>query len=685
MERGDLYKAFLSYSHDDRHWAAWLHRSLEAYRVPRGLIDTNTLSGTVPPRVRPIFRDRDDMSSASDLSNTIRRALAESENLIVLCSPDAAASRWVNKEIREFAQQGRIDHIFCVIVGGDSDEDCFPAALAEIGVTEPLAADLRRWADGKQLAKLKLIAGLLGLPLDQLRRRDLRKRRRLWTVMTAAGVLLATIVIIAVSARISAEQRRNSGESLVAYKLTELRTLLEVKEDPTNLTRLQQWDATELTGLIATAESVQGTLSASALARREDGIALWKSGHHDEAMGAFLESWALMAEEFHRDRENRSAFFELGQAEYWIGRVHLDQGDLESASIAFTAYAEITRQLIQLEPENAEWVLEMSYALTNLGNPQLARGTGRPEHTLKLMQSALEYNQIALILKPDSFNYRSELGQSLLNLADAQRNVCDLEGALHSQAEGIILERGLLQGDVSNPERMLRLAYALSGYAGVRRLQGETADAVAHLERSLELIETAAGQFSLSRTMERLVLERKLDIARFLAMQRRYDEAGTILDAMADSWRYFRENQPTKDFRTTSMFVEHGLLTAQLAGARGDKLISAQILLRTLGELVVLFSADVSQKEAGYLLTRAVFHYWQVSRELPPERYMKLLPNYESRNVSACREAVSAMQKAIMLGSMERASDLSSYLQNKGYREASFVRLCKTYDLCNLE
>ena len=50
----------------------------------------------------------------------------------------------------------------------------------------PLAADVRKWADGKQLAKLKLIAGLLDLPLDQLRRRELQKRRKTMALMLAA-------------------------------------------------------------------------------------------------------------------------------------------------------------------------------------------------------------------------------------------------------------------------------------------------------------------------------------------------------------------------------------------------------------------------------------------------------------------------------------------------------------------
>ena len=191
------YKAYISYSHRDERWARWLHRALESYSVPRNLVGNKTNAGRVPARIKPVFRDRDDLTSSSDLSSNIKQALTESENLIVICSPDAVASRWVNEEIRQFARLGRADRIFCIIVGDNSADDgsvsdSFPAALAEIGIKEPLAADVRKWADGKHIARLKLIAGLLGIRLDQLRQRDLQRRRKR-QILAGLGIL-ATLI-----------------------------------------------------------------------------------------------------------------------------------------------------------------------------------------------------------------------------------------------------------------------------------------------------------------------------------------------------------------------------------------------------------------------------------------------------------------------------------------------------------
>ena len=175
------FKAFISYSHRDRAWSAWLQRALEAYRIPKRLVGSKSEFGPVPRRLTPVFRDREDLPSASDLSGKVKEALEASEALIVVCSPASAGSKWVNEEIRYFRSLGREDRIFALIVDGDPQPDdpgqqCFPSALTtglDGTSCEPLAADSRKWADGKLLAKLKIVSGILGIRLDELRQRNI--------------------------------------------------------------------------------------------------------------------------------------------------------------------------------------------------------------------------------------------------------------------------------------------------------------------------------------------------------------------------------------------------------------------------------------------------------------------------------------------------------------------------------
>ena len=200
------YRAFLSYSHRDAKWADWLHKALESYRPPKILVGTTTARGPVPKRLTPIFRDREELASATDLGAVINDALQQSACQIVVCSPQAAKSHWVNEEIIAFKRLGGEDRIFCLIVAGEPnatdqpaavEEECFPPALRyRLGTdgllsdarTEPIAADARPGKDGKHRAKLKLIAGVLGLGYDALRRREQQRRNRRLFALTCAAL-----------------------------------------------------------------------------------------------------------------------------------------------------------------------------------------------------------------------------------------------------------------------------------------------------------------------------------------------------------------------------------------------------------------------------------------------------------------------------------------------------------------
>src|ERR1700677_2488001 len=201
------YRAFLSYSHDDTAWAKWLHRALENYRIDKDLVGRETALGPVPKTLRPIFRDREDFPAGHSLADQTVKALEASQFLIVICSPRAARSKYVDEEIRRFKALGRAARGIPVIVDGepgDLQRECFPPAVRfKVGpgadlTSEregPLAADARPQGDGKETAKLKLVAGLLGLGLDEIKRRAERARRR--QILLRFGSAAFVLVLLA--------------------------------------------------------------------------------------------------------------------------------------------------------------------------------------------------------------------------------------------------------------------------------------------------------------------------------------------------------------------------------------------------------------------------------------------------------------------------------------------------------
>ena len=93
------YSAFISYSHDDRSWARWLHKRLESYRVPKSLVGHTTPFGIIPRRLYPIFLDRDELATSANLTESVRQKVAQSACLIVVCSLASARSRLVQEEM----------------------------------------------------------------------------------------------------------------------------------------------------------------------------------------------------------------------------------------------------------------------------------------------------------------------------------------------------------------------------------------------------------------------------------------------------------------------------------------------------------------------------------------------------------------------------------------------------------
>ena len=231
MEEQYAYRAFISYSHADEPIARWLHKALETYRLPGNLSTKKSL--------RPIFRDLDELSASSSLSDSITSALRASEYLIVICSRAGASSKWVNEEARYFRDLGRSDKILCLITDdspGISISEFLPASLRSADTGEPLAADLRPGGDGKENARLKLVAALLSVPLDTLKQRDFQRRKRRLLLVASAAVLgmavTSGLAAYAMFQRDRAEEQRMLAEEETRRANETVDTLIEVLRLP---------------------------------------------------------------------------------------------------------------------------------------------------------------------------------------------------------------------------------------------------------------------------------------------------------------------------------------------------------------------------------------------------------------------------------------------------------------------
>lgn len=483
------YKAFISYSHADASQAQRLHRKLENFRPP----DTQRKKWPL----RPIFLDRSELSSSPDLSESIEKALHASNALIVICSPAAAASRWVNEEILFYKRLGR-SSIFPIVVDGEPGAECFPEALrfqldADGALSskpaEPLAADARKGRDGSD-AILKVAAGLLDVPFDRLKLRQQRRRVR-QALAVAAGatamlVLTTFLAVTAILAKKDAEQRRDQAESLIAFMLGDLRGRVQevgrldvldgVGEQA--LAYFSSLDDTELTS---------EAMLTRATALRQIGEVRVAQGLTSDGLIAFNEALELLSTTSTDDEAVR--LFELGQVNYWIADAYFKALDLEQAQVYIERYLDISRQLVAMEPANADYQLELMYAESNLGT--LAFRANEVDKARAYFENAVAVMRGLLEQQPGDEN-RMELARSVSWLGAVEASVGAFSAALDWYEEELALTREL---EVANsaPGSRHELARALMTLGQTFHQSGQLDKSITAIDESVQIYRDLAA------------------------------------------------------------------------------------------------------------------------------------------------------------------------------------------------
>lgn len=555
------YHAFISYSHQDKAWADWLHKALETYRVPTRLVGTQTAAGTIPRRLTPIFRDRDELASATDLGRKVNEALQQAANLIVICSPRSAASRWVQSEVQAFKQLGRSERIFCLIVDGEPNasdvpgreaEECFAPALRfrldangqpTTERTEPIAADARAGKDGRRKAKLKLIAGMLDIGFDSLKQRELQRRNRRMTAITAlALIVMAATTTLAIAAlfarhaadvaRIDAERRQKQAEDLVDFMLGDLNDKLYQVErldimeavddkamayfaslptkDVTGQALEQRAKAFEKIGKVRqlqghlpealtsfqAAAKIDNALAASApadTARQLQyartlsfiGYTYWYQGQLDAAQKGFDQAQNILLHAAQHAPNDLALQFELEMLDNNIGHVMEARGQLDESAVPYSNALALSKKLVAADPNNSQWAVELGGAHNNLGKLALLHGDLATAITEYSADDTIESTLSARDPKDNSqrdtmLTVHAILGRTLALAGE------DATGTRYLQ-QAVEMAAGLIKDNPDNNDLREDLARYTQQLARLKRLNGDLDSARALTAQALSM------------------------------------------------------------------------------------------------------------------------------------------------------------------------------------------------------
>jgi tetratricopeptide (TPR) repeat protein len=494
------YWAFISYSNQDEVIAGWLHRALETYVLPRRLVGRETRFGAAPRRLRPIFRDREELTADADLLDRVDDALRDSAYLIVVCSPAAARSAWVEEEIVRFKTVNGAERVLAVIVDGEpwmsqvpgrEADECFPASLrvrvAPDGAlskerVDPIAADLRPGKDGKRLVRLKLVARMLEVGLDDLVQREAQRRQSQFAALAASGFAVAAVTgglaIAALAAGAEARKERGQAEALVEFMLVDLRKKLEPEG------RLDVLDAVASRALGYYGSQRRADMDADALGRRARVLHLLgaiddKRGELAAALKTFQEAQATTAELLAREPDNPQRIFEHAQSVFWVGYIADRRGQEPAAEAQFRQYKALADRLVAIDPNSDAWRTEVGYANSNLGT--LLLHEGRADAAAEAFSKALAMSRLHMRGAPGDRDAADDLAQSYANLSDADRARGRLDDALRERQAERAIYQAILKDRPNDNEAAEALLVETQATADILKMKGQVRRSVTEL------------------------------------------------------------------------------------------------------------------------------------------------------------------------------------------------------------
>lgn len=590
------YRAFISYSHTDTAWGDWLQKALETYTIPKRLVGQTTGAGVVPKRLTPIFRDRDELASAHDLSTKVGEALALAANLIVICSPRSAGSRWVNDEVLAYKRLGHSERIFCIIVDGEPNatslagresEECFcPALRFQMGEdgnltdsqAEPIAADARTGKDGKGNAKLKLIAGLLDVGFDRLKQRELRRRFRRMTAVAALALLVMTVTSIlainAMVARRAAERRQKQAETLVNFMLGNLNDKLA------QINRLDIIESVDDKAMayfksLPTADVTDKEIVQRAKALERIGGVRLDQGHLPAALDSYQASLSLVSAQARKSPQDKSLQLAWAEVESWIGMTYWYQGSLDDAERNFRSAQQILRRVENTDANSPKFLLQMQDVENNLG--QVLESRGKLDEARIAYQRALDLSKELFTINPYDVGWNENLGADHNNLGKLALTRGDLVTAIAEYAADNQIETTQSAHDPKNNNQRQNMFRVRAILGRTLALAGETDAAIGDLRDAVNIAENLHKQDTTITSISETLALYRMQLSRLLRLTGKLPEALTLTDQSLATFAALTRQDPSnaawqREF--TEVRTEHA---AQLAASDKNREAQAQL------------------------------------------------------------------------------------------------------------
>jgi WD40 repeat protein len=181
-----------------------------------------------------LFRDKSNLPVSHALWSVIEQALGESEYFLLMASPEAAGSEWVQKEVAYWKEKRSAATLLIALTGGDlrwagadfdwDTTDAIPKLLKGAFADEPRHVDLR-WARSEEQLSSRhprfredvadIAAALHGISKDEMIGEEIRQHRRTMAIARGVGVALLSATAVSLGLYAQAIYRRDEARASV--------------------------------------------------------------------------------------------------------------------------------------------------------------------------------------------------------------------------------------------------------------------------------------------------------------------------------------------------------------------------------------------------------------------------------------------------------------------------------------
>ena len=504
------YDAFISDSHaKDKPVAAALQAVVQTLGKP-----------WYRRRALRVFRDDTSLSATPGLWPSIEQALAQSRFLILLASPEAAASQWVGKEVAYWLEHKGGETLLIALTDGDLSWDsvagdftspgtpALPEVLKARFAAEPKWVDLRSYRDrpdprdGKFIeAGADFAAAIHGLPKEDLLSQELRQQRRALSIATsaAAGLLLLAGAAIwqwqaALAAqRLAQEQRDRAERTLAAATKTANSFVFEMAQElrnrqgmPVELTRKILDRARGLQRqLVESGEIAPDLLHSEVGALTELATTLRLQGDTRAALEAAERAREIASALTARAPDNARWQHDLAVSHERIGDIQMAEGRREQALESYRMNLAIMEKLVASDPGNVEWRRGLPTSLRNIA--LALEASGRTVEALDTVRKRLTLVEALIALDPEDRSAQRDRSITHIELGDLLVSMGRREEALAAYRRSIEIDERLVAADASDTASQRDLSISNDRIGNVQLAMGRAEDALASYRKSLAI------------------------------------------------------------------------------------------------------------------------------------------------------------------------------------------------------